>query len=77
LAIVADPEYTTGVEKHRVEETDQSHLFIHLTPIDNKLVYYAGFGWKKSEQFQSSKAWQEYLSEFALKLSTPLRTEIK
>jgi len=43
----------------------------------NRRLHYAGFGWKKSEQFQSSKAWQEYLSEFALKLSTPLRTEIK
>lgn len=77
LAIVADPKYTNGIEKYRVNETDKSHLFVHLTPIDNKLVYYAGFGWKKSEQFQSSQAWNDYLAKFALKISTPLRTEIK
>ncbi|MBN2610138.1 MAG: DUF4861 family protein [Bacteroidales bacterium] len=77
IAIVVSPDYLAGYNKYIVNEKDKSHLFVHLHPVNNKVVYYSGFGWKKSGQFQSIKEWTEYLYEFIMKNSKPLYFEIK
>jgi hypothetical protein len=38
-------------------------------PQQNKVVFYAGFGWQKSGQFATVAAWDAYLAEFAQRLS--------
>lgn len=77
LGIVADPKYVKGFQTYMGEGKDTSHLFVNLKSIDKRIVYYAGFGWKKSQQFSSKEAWQRYLKAFSVKLSSPLRIEIE
>jgi hypothetical protein len=76
MGIVATPEYLAGSSEHLVDEPDQSHLLVHLKPVDGKVVYYAGFGWKKSGQFEDEQAWFDYLQGFADRLSSPITYKI-
>jgi len=76
LAIVAEPKYISGHQQIKVKGKPGEHLFVNLKSIDKRIVYYAGFAWHKSKQFSSEKAWQEYLSEFAMKLKSPLKVEV-
>ncbi len=48
MGIVVPSEYLLGYTEHVTEEKDQSHLLVHMKPVQGKIVYYAGFGWKKS-----------------------------
>jgi hypothetical protein len=50
---------------------------VHLKPIDGKVVYHAGFGWKKSGQFENERAWFEYLREYAERLGSPITYQVK
>lgn len=77
MGIVVPPEYLTGAAVYQVDEPDQSHLLVHLKPINGKVVYYAGFGWKKSGLFDDEQAWLDYLQEFAEKLSSPITYQVK
>lgn len=77
VGIVADPKYVTGMTEYRVNKTGHSHLFVHLKPVNGKIVYYTGFGWKKSGQFESQQQWESYLTEFTTRLVFPLEVEIK
>lgn len=70
--IVVDPKYIVKHKKYIVEEKDESHIFIHLKPIDGKIVYYTGYGWKKGKYFSSKEDWDAYLSVFSKNLQTPL-----
>jgi len=76
LGIVAEPKYVSGFQQTKVKGKPGEHLFVQLKSIDKRIVYYAGFAWKKSQQFFSPEMWNQYLREFALKLQTPLRIEI-
>ena len=71
-AIIASNEYFIDFEKFDIEEKDLSNAYAHLNVIDNKVIYYAGFGWKKSKQFATKEAWESYLNEFSTKIKTPL-----
>ena len=77
FGIVADPKYVAGMEQFRSDLPEKSHLFVFLRPIDGKVVYYTGFGWKKSGQFASGSEWENYLANFAARLASPLEVEIK
>ena len=76
MGIVVHPKYVQGYTEHIVEEADQSHLLVHMKPVNGKVVYYAGFGWQKSGQYQTEEEWIGYLQTFADKLSSPLIVEI-
>ena len=65
LGIVADPKYISGYSEYRVSTIEKSHLFVYLKPIDGKVIYYSGFGWKKSGQFETEESWINYLTDFA------------
>lgn len=56
---------------------DQSNLYAQVKVTNNKGVYYAGFGWKKSKQFVTKEAWEGYLNDFALKINNPLVVTLK
>lgn len=77
MGIVVPSAYLTGYTEHLVDEPDQSHLLAHMKPINGKIVYYAGFGWKKSGQITDEKAWFDYLQGFAEKISSPITYKVK
>lgn len=75
-AIVATPKYFIDSETYDTDIKDLSNAYAHLRVIDGKTVYYAGFAWKKSKQFKNQNDWENYLSGFAKKLSTPLEVKL-
>ena len=70
--VVLAPSAVQSFKDHRVDTKDQSHLYVITRPVNDKLVYYAGFGWEKSGQFDSKEAWDQYLTEFAKRITSPL-----
>jgi hypothetical protein len=76
MGIVVEPGYLAGYTEYMVDEADQSHLLVHLKPVDGKVFYYAGFGWKKSGQYASEEEWLQYLGDFSVRLESPLIVEI-
>ena len=77
MGIVVPLAYLSGYKEHLVDEPEQSHLLVHMKPINGKVVYYAGFGWKKSGQFEDEKAWIEYLQDYAARISSPITYKVK
>lgn len=45
------------------------------TQTGKKIIYYAGFGWTRSGDFNSFDDWNNYMKEFSLKIQSPI--EIK
>ncbi|WP_245940188.1 DUF4861 family protein [Seonamhaeicola aphaedonensis] len=75
-AIVTTPVYFMSTEKYETDQKDLSNAFMHLKVINNKVVYYAGFTWSKSNQFKNQNAWEQYLQDFAIKLNNPLEVKL-
>ncbi|MCL6266284.1 DUF4861 family protein [Flagellimonas myxillae] len=73
MGIVVSPDIFSGHEKYVRDHADLNNVFAHLDVKDGKVIYYAGFGWKKSGQFSSQEEWEHYLSDFGLKISNPLK----
>ena len=66
-----------SVDEYISNVKDKSNLFLELNRSDNGLFrYYAGFGWKKSGQFDSKDEWNNYLEHFAQCLESPLQVSI-
>jgi len=76
-SIVAAKAYFDTVETYNSTVKDLSNAYAHLNVVDNNVLYYAGFNWKKSGQFKDNKAWESYLDLFSLKINNPLVVEIK
>lgn len=76
-AIVVPNKKMIGYEHYETDKKDESNLFAHLAVDNQKVVYYAGFGWKKSNQFATNKEWEEYLSQFSKKVNNPMVVDIK
>ncbi|WP_066629341.1 DUF4861 family protein [Labilibacter marinus] len=76
-AIVASSKYFAGYTKIISDVKDKSHLLVNLKVIDGKVEYYAGFAWSGSKQFSNQEEWKSHLSEFAQKIDTPLKVEVK
>ena len=66
-----------GFDKFISTEKDQSNLFAHLKTENNKVDYYAGFGWKESKQFSTKDEWNTYLSRFSKCIQNPLILSLK
>ena len=77
MGIVTNVKNVNGVDEYVSNEKDKSNLFLELNRSDNRLFsYYAGFGWKKSGQFESKDQWNNYLEHFAQCLESPLQVSI-
>lgn len=74
--VAAYPENLVDFDKFISEEKDQSNLYAELNTTNQKFVYYAGFGWKKSKQFSSKEEWNSYLSRFSKCLQNRLKVNI-
>jgi hypothetical protein len=70
--VVVPTSYLTDYQENRSAEKDRSQLYMVTKPKQNRVVFYAGFGWQKSGQFASAAAWDAYLAEFAQRLASPL-----
>lgn len=75
-AIVAPKDYFLGFETFNTDLKDQSNAYANLKVIDNKVVYYAGFGWKLSKQFSDNNEWEAYLNAFSKKINNPLEVTL-
>jgi hypothetical protein len=77
MGIVTNVKNVNGVDEYISNEKDKSNLFLELNRSYNGLFsYYAGFGWKKSGQFDSKDEWNNYLEQFAQCLESPLQVSI-
>lgn len=72
-AIISSPGYFVGYENYNVQEKDLSNTYAHLQVKENKVIYFAGYGWKESGQFKTRQDWESYLSLFAKKINNPLK----
>lgn len=70
--VVAEDAYFIDSEKYLTSKVDQSNFYANLNVVNGKVIYYAGFGWKKSNQFNTQKEWESYLEDFSKKINTPL-----
>ncbi|GAA4295996.1 DUF4861 family protein [Aestuariibaculum suncheonense] len=75
-AIVADKNTFLAFETYDTEAKDLSNAFAHLKVENNQVVYYAGFGWKKSNQFETKEQWENYLNTFSECINTPLKVSL-
>ncbi|MDP5106095.1 MAG: DUF4861 domain-containing protein [Polaribacter sp.] len=76
-AIIADKNTFKGFEKYDVKAKDLSNAYAHLQVKNNTVIYYAGFGWKKSNQFANKKEWEDYLTKFSKQINNPLEVTFK
>ncbi|MBT8186049.1 MAG: DUF4861 domain-containing protein, partial [Eudoraea sp.] len=75
--IVIPQNAMVGHQHYLSNRRDESNLYTHIRTIEGKATYYAGFGWKKSGQFENKVQWDNYLNEFAERLNNPLIVEIR
>ncbi|WP_282179398.1 DUF4861 family protein [Maribacter stanieri] len=76
-AIVVPNDNMIGYEHYVTNKKDESNLFSTIKLTDDKVIYYAGFGWKKSSQFNSHEEWNAYLNTFSKRLKNPLIVTVK
>lgn len=69
----------TGIrfENYLNPKKDLCNLYVNLKVKHDKVVYYAGFGWKKQGEFTTKESWEKYLGQFATKINHPLQVIIK
>jgi hypothetical protein len=73
MGIVVGSDYLEGFTEYYSNEPDQSHLLVHMKPVNGKVVYYAGFGWKNAGCFKSEDDWINYLKGFSSRVNAPLK----
>lgn len=77
MGIVVPDEAMTSHHHYLTNKKDESNLYVAIATKDSKVVYYAGFGWKKSEQFTTKNEWESYLNDFAKRIKNPLQVTVK
>jgi len=70
--LVTTDAYFINSKEYITSKKDESNLYMNLRVVDHKVVYYAGFGWKKSNQFKNKQEWESYLKAFSEKINSPL-----
>ncbi|WP_396635746.1 DUF4861 domain-containing protein [Maribacter sp. R77961] len=77
IGIVVPENGMVGHDHYETSRKDESNLFAHIKAKEGKAVYYAGFSWKKSNQYNSKEEWDTYLATFSEKLKNPLQVTVK
>lgn len=75
-AIVAAKKYFCDFETYDTPKPDLSNAYATLKVKNNKVVYYAGFAWKKQGDIKNANEWQAYLNEFSEKINNPLEVSL-
>ncbi|WP_282040954.1 DUF4861 family protein [Winogradskyella flava] len=73
--VLANPQSIVNFDNYVTDKKDQSNLYVESN-VSGAIEYYAGFGWKKSGQFQSKEEWNNYLSRFSKCLDNPLEVNV-
>ncbi len=76
-AIVVPKTDLIGFENYDSQVPDLSNAYAHIKVNKNKAVYYAGFFWKESGQFESRGKWENYVENFSKKINSPLIVSIR
>lgn len=76
-AIVVPNGNMISTELFETSVKDWSNLYTSIRVNNGKVVYYAGFGWKKAKAFTSKQAWNNYLETFTQKVNNPLVVSLK
>lgn len=66
----------TRFEKYINANKDLCNLYVDFKVNQNKVIYYAGFGWKKQGQYTTKESWENYLGQFAKTINNPLQVTI-
>ncbi|WP_282030175.1 DUF4861 family protein [Winogradskyella eximia] len=74
--ILASKDYFKDFETYNSDIKDLSNAYAHLNVIDNNVIYYAGYGWKKSGQFASEQQWETYITAFSKCINNPLEISL-
>lgn len=64
-------------EKYLNPKKDLCNLYVSLKVKQDKVLYYAGFGWRKQGEFTTKESWEKYLAQFVNKINHPLTVNIK
>ncbi|WP_458628288.1 DUF4861 family protein [Winogradskyella sp. PC D3.3] len=75
-AIIASKDYFNDFETFNSDIKDLSNAYAHLNVINNKVIYYAGFGWKKSGQFNTKQDWENDIITFSECINNPLEISL-
>lgn len=75
-SVVVSPKSIVDFETYISPKDDVKNQYVQVTVSNNKVTYYAGFGWKKSKQFQTNKEWSTYLTNFSKRITSPLKVTI-
>ena len=75
-AILAPADTFIDYEKYDVAAKDLNNAYAHLKVKNREVTYYAGFGWKKSGQFNGKAEWEQYLNAFSEQLQHPLEVTV-
>jgi hypothetical protein len=77
MGIVVPNKKLIRIENYLTSKPDLSNHYAAIKVVDNKVIYYAGFGWKKQGTFTTKEAWESYLSVFAQNINNPLIVTLK
>ena len=74
--VIANPKQIVAFDNYLTDRKDESNLYVQSN-VSESFEYYAGFGWKKSGQFETKDEWNAYLSRFSKCLVNPLKVTVK
>jgi len=73
--VIANPKRIIAFDNYLTDKKDESNLYMQSN-VSGSIEYYAGFGWKKSGQFETKADWNNYLSRFSKCLDNPLEVNV-
>ena len=73
--VIANPKRIIAFDNYLTDKKDESNLYVQSN-VSGSIEYYAGFGWKKSGQFETKDDWNNYLSRFSKCLDNPLEVNV-
>ncbi len=76
-AIIAQPGYFAGAMVVESDVKDESHVLMHLKVKDGKVVFYSGFNWSASKQFNNKEEWEQYLNQQAVSFANPIQVIVR
>ena len=74
--VIPDPQDILDFDTYISKTDDVKNQYVEVNVTDNKILYYAGFGWKKSKQINTNEEWASYLNSFSKRIQSPLKVII-
>ena len=77
LGVILPKDNFVNYLKKENQPEDENNLWAISSVNNNKATYYAGFGWKKGNQFTTHTEWDRYLDTFANQINTTVKVNIQ